>query len=200
MYVRTINFNHRVSSKLDGQLLHIGESITSDTVVVVTMNEEGVTTPGVYKINEIAQRIIAEVETASSRDLSDVHYAKTILQLSNIHYTKGISQELESSSSEAEIEKRALIEALLRSMWLQRLYFIIRAFIMGLIGTAITFGFVSFFGTINVTLAIIMGMIVFVSALAISRLFDAQIVKATKSIIRRLSRHITMRDFIIDHF
>lgn len=164
------------------------------------MNEKRVTTPD--KIEEITQRIMAELETASSRDLSDVHYAKTILQLSNIHYTKGILQEMESSSSGAEctIEKRALIEALLLSIWSQRLYFIIRAFIMGLIGTAITFGFVSYFGTINVTLAIIMGMIIFVSALAISRLFDAQIVKATKSIIKRLGRHRTVRDFIMDHF
>lgn len=71
---------------------------------------------------------------------------------------------------------------------------------MGLISTAITLGFVSYFGTIDVTLAIPMGMIVFVSALAISRLFDAQIVKATKSIIRRLGRHRTVRDFIMDHF
>jgi hypothetical protein len=192
------------SSILDGQLLHIAvlERITCGTVVVVTMNEKRVITPGTDKIEEITQRIMAELETASSRDLSDDHYAKRILQLSNIHYTKGILQEIESSSSGAEciIEKRALIEALLHSTWSQRLYFIIRAFIMGLIGTAITLGFVSYFGTINVTLAIIMGMIIFISALAISRLFDAQIVKVTKSIIRRLDRHRTVRDFIMDHF
>ncbi len=171
-------------------------------VVVDAMKETGVTTPSeADQIEEIAQRIMSKLETASSRDLSDVHYAKTILQLSG-HNTKRISHDVESTSSVAEcfIEKRALIEALLHSIWQQRLYFIIRAFLMGLISTAITLGFVSYFGTINATLAIPMGVIVFISALAISRLFDAQIVKATKNIIRRLSRHRTVRDFIMDHF
>jgi hypothetical protein len=167
------------------------------------MKERGVTTPSKDgEIEEIAQRIMLKLETASSRDLSDVHYAKTILQLSDLHYTKGILQEIESTSSGAEcvLEKRALVEVLLHSIWLQRFYFIIRAFLMGLISTAVTLGFVSYFGTINVTLAIPMGVIVFVSALAISRLFDAQIVKATKSIIMRLGSHRTVRDFIMDHF
>ncbi len=154
------------------------------------------------EIEEIAQRIMTELETASSRDLSNNSYAKTILQLSDIHYTKGILQEIESISSGTEcvIEKRAVIKVLLFSMWLQRLYFIIRSFLMGLISMAITFGFVWYFGTIGVTLAIIMGMIVFVSALAISRLFDVQIIKATKSIIRHLDSHRTVRDFIMNHF
>jgi hypothetical protein len=154
------------------------------------------------EIEEIAQRIMAELETASSRDLSDTHYAKTILQLSDLHYTKGILQEIESVSSgdKCVIEKRAVIKVLLLSIWLQRLYFIIRSFLMGLISTAITFGFVLYFGTIDVTLAIIMGMIVFVSALAISRLFDVQIINVTKSVVKRLGSHRTVRDFIMNHF
>ncbi len=167
------------------------------------MKDKGAaTTSKADEIEEIAQRIISKLETASSRDLSDAHFAKAVLQLSDLRYTKEIAQEMESSSSVAGyvIEKRALIEALLHSMWLQRFYFIIRAFLMGIISTAITLGFVSYFGTINATLAIPMGVVVFVSALAISRLFDAQIVKATKSVVRRLDRYRTVRDFIMDHF
>lgn len=167
------------------------------------MKKTGVTASSTDdEIEEIAQRIMTELEMANSRDLSDTHYAKTILQLSDLRYTKGILQEIESVSSGAKciIEKRAVIKVLLLSMWLQRLYFIIRSFLMGLISTVITFGFVSYFGTIGVTLAIIMGMIVFVSALVITRLFDTQITKATKNIIRRLGSHRTVRDFIMNHF
>ena len=143
-----------------------------------------------------------ELEAASSRDLTDAHYAKTILQLSDIHYTKGILQEIESVSSGAECatEKKAVIKVLLLSIWLQRLYFIIRSSLMGLIGTVITFGFVLYFGAIDITLAVIMGTVVFVSSLAVTRLFDAQINKAAKSIVRRLSSHRTIRDFIMNHF
>jgi len=75
---------------------------------------------------------MVELETASSKDLSEAKYAKKILQLSDLDYTKNLFHEIESVPSGAEriIEKRAVIKALLLSTWLQRLYFIIRAAIM----------------------------------------------------------------------
>ena len=154
------------------------------------------------EIEKIAHRIMEELETASSKDLSNVHYARTILQLSDLHYTNRIFQEIESVPSGAErvIEKRAVIKVLLLSTWLQRLYFIIRSFLMASISSLITLGFVSYFGTIGFTLALIIGMIVFVVSLVITRLFDVQIVKATKSIVMLLGSHRTARDFIMNHF
>ena len=71
---------------------------------------------------------------------------------------------------------------------------------MGLIGAGITFGFVAYFGPIDVALAVALGVVMFVSSLAITRLFDAQIVKVTKSIVRHLGSHRTIRDFIMNHF
>ncbi|VVB51726.1 Uncharacterised protein [uncultured archaeon] len=154
------------------------------------------------EIEKIAQRIMVELETATSKDLSNVYYAKTILQLSDLHYTNRIFQEIESvsSGSKCVIEKKAVIKALLLSTWLQRLYFIIRSFLMASISSLITIGFVSYFGTIGTTLALIIGMIVFVVSLVITRFFDVQIVKATKSIVMRLGSHRTLRDFIMNHF
>ena len=154
------------------------------------------------EIEKITQRIMTELETATSKDLSNVHYAKTILQLSDLHYTNRIFQEIESVSSGSErvIEKRAVIKVLLLSTWLQRLYFIIRSFLMASISSLITIGFVSYFGTIGTTLALIIGMIVFVVSLVITRFFDVQIVKATKSIVMHLGSHRTLRDFIMNHF
>ena len=80
-------------------------------------------------ITEISQRILMELETASSKDLSEAKYAKKILQLSDLDYTKNLFHEIESvpSGPERVIEKRAVIQALLLSTWLQRLYFIIRS-------------------------------------------------------------------------
>jgi len=90
------------------------------------------------EIDEIAQRILKELETASATDLSDACYAKKILRLADIHYAKRVLQQIgsitkQSSGTESEIEKRAVIKVLLFSTWLERLYFIIRAYIMGLI-------------------------------------------------------------------
>jgi len=100
------------------------------------------------EIAEISQRIMVELETASSKDLSEAKYARKILQLSDLDYTKNILNEIESvpSGPERVIEKRAVIKALLLSTWLQRLYFIIRAALMSILGAVVTFFYVLFFG------------------------------------------------------
>jgi len=162
-----------------------------------------ITKPSTHdEIEQIAHRIMMELDSASSKDLSNVQYAKTILQLSDLHYTNKIFQEIESVSSGPElvIEKRAVIKVLLLSTWLQRLYFIIRAFLMAIISTLITLGFVSYLGKIGTTEAVIIGMIVFVASLVITRFFDEHIVKVTKSIVMRLGSHRNVRDFIMNHF
>ena len=41
------------------------------------------------EIDEISQRILKELESASSTDLSDARYAKMMLHLSDAHYAKG---------------------------------------------------------------------------------------------------------------
>ena len=70
-------------------------------------------------IAKISQRIMMELETASSKDLSEAKYAKKILQLSDLDYTKNLFREIKSVPSGAEriIEKRAVIQALLLSTW-----------------------------------------------------------------------------------
>ena len=80
-----------------------------------------------YEVDKIAQRILLELESASSTDLSDARYAKMMLHLSDAHYAKGVLQKIgDKSGAENELEKRAMIKVLLLSTWLQRLYFIIR--------------------------------------------------------------------------
>ena len=154
------------------------------------------------EIEEISQRILLELESASSTDLSDATYAKMILRLSDVHYTKRILKQLESvaSGAEREIGKRAIIKVLLLSTWLQRLYFIIRSFIMGEIGAVVTTLFILYFGTIDVIKGFIIGIFVFVFSLVITRLFDAQIVKVTKKIVVFMAGHRAARDFIMNHF
>ena len=153
-------------------------------------------------IAEISQRIMIELENASSKDLSEAKYAKKILQLSDLNYTKNLFQEIETvpSGAKSVIEKRAVIKALLLSTWLQRLYFIIRAAIMSILGGVVTFFYISFFGQIGVVLAVIMGVLIFIVGLIVTRLFDTQIVKVTKYIVRRLGHHKKIREFIMNHF
>ena len=153
-------------------------------------------------ITEISQRIMEELETASSKDLSEAKYARKILQLSDLDYTKNLFHEIESvpSGPERVIEKRAVIQALLLSTWLQRLYFIIRSALMSVLGAIVTTFYVLFFGQIGVMLAVIMGVFIFIVGLIVTRLFDTQIVKVTKYIVRRLGQHKKIREFVMNHF
>jgi len=159
-------------------------------------------TPIDNDIEEISQRIMTELETASSKNLSEAKYAKKILQLSDLDYTSNILHEIESvpSGPERVIEKRAVIKALLLSTWLQRLYFIIRSALMSILGAVVTLLYVSFFGEIGAILAVVMGILIFIIGLIVTRLFDTQIVKATKYIIKILGHHKKIRDFIVNHF
>ena len=153
------------------------------------------------EIDEISQRILLELESASSKDLSDVRYARMMLRLSDINYAKRVLQQIGSvTQAESEIEKRAVIKVLLFSTWLQRLYFIIRSYIMGDIGAVATFLFIWSVGSIDAITGFVFGTFVFVLSLVITRLFDTQITKATKKIVELLASHRTIRGFIMNHF
>ena len=157
------------------------------------------------EIDEIAQRILSELESATSKDLSDARYARMVLRLSDAHYAKRILQQIgsvtkQSSGAESEIEKRAVIKVLLFSTWMQRLYFIIRSFLMGEIGAAVTFLFIWYVGSINAIGMFVFGIFVFVFSLVITRLFDVQITKATKKIVEIMASHRAVRNFIMNHF
>ncbi len=154
------------------------------------------------EIDEISKRILLELETASSTDLSDARYAKMMLRLSDAHYAKGVLQKIggNKSGAENELEKRAVIKVLLFSTWLQRLYFIIRSFLMGLISAAVTYLIVWYLGSINVIGSIVIGTFVFVFSLAVTRLFDTQITQVTKKIVELMASHRGVRDFIMKHF
>jgi len=93
-----------------------------------------------------------------------------------------------------------MIKVLLFSTWLQRLYFIIRSFLMGLTSAAVTYLIIWYLGSINVLGSIIIGTFVFVFSLAVTRLFDTQITQATKKIVELMTSHSVIRDFIMKHF
>jgi len=153
------------------------------------------------EVDKIAQRILLELESASSTDLSDARYAKMMLRLSDARYAKGVLQKIgDKSGAENELEKRAMIKVLLFSTWLQRLYFIIRSFLMGLTSAAVTYLIIWYLGSINVIGSIIIGTFVFVFSLAVTRLFDTQITQATKKIVELMTSHSVIRDFIMKHF
>jgi len=179
--------------KLENPDVKVRETkVTKDAKITIVDSE----------IDEISQRILLELESASSQDLSDARYAKKMLHLSDAHYAKGVLQKIGNATSGAEndLEKRAVIKVLLFSTWLQRLYFIIRSFLMGLVSAVVTYLIIGYLGSINVIGSIIIGSFAFIFSLASTRLFDTQITKATKKIVELMANHRAIRDFIMKHF
>ncbi len=154
------------------------------------------------QVDQLAQQIILKIENASSKELAESDEMIQILHLTNVHHAKTLLEHQNEAQTprERDVGKKAVVKALLVSTWHQRLYFIIRAFIMSILGASVTFLFILIFGSINFRLQIILGIFTFVFSLAVSRLLDVQIVKTTRAIVALLSDHKGIRDFILNHF
>jgi hypothetical protein len=154
------------------------------------------------EVDEISQKIVSEIEHTSSKELMESDEVIKILHLTNVHHAKMLLQHMDEAPTQSErnIGKKAVIKALLLSTWQQRLYFIIRSFIMGIVSASVTFLVTLYFGSLSVGLEITLGTFMFVFSLAVSRLLDVQIVKITKDLVAFLGYHKNLRNFIINHF
>jgi len=154
------------------------------------------------EVEEIAQQIMTEVERTKSRDLAESDEMIKLLHLTDTYQAKVLLEHANEAASqdERDLGRKAAVEALVVSTWHTRLYFIIRSVIMGLFGSLFTLIFVLVFHAITLFLEIPLGIFSFVATLAISRLLDVQIVKATKAVTDYLAGHKGLRDFILGHF
>jgi hypothetical protein len=154
------------------------------------------------EVDEIAQKIISELEKTKSKELMESDEMIRILHLTSTHNVRVLLEHAEQAPTkqERDIGKRAVVKALLVSTWYTRLYFIIRSLIMGLLGALLTLVFVLAFHSITLGLEVPLGVFSFVFSLAMSRLLDVQIVRATKLVVAYLANHKSLRDFILNHF
>ncbi len=154
------------------------------------------------EVDEMAQKIMTEIEHTKTRDLAESDEMIKILHLTNVRHAKKLLEHAEEAPTkrERDIGRKAVVKALLVSTWHTRLYFIIRSFIMGIIGSLLTLTFVLIFHQITLTLEIPLGIFSFVFSLAISRLLDVPIVRATKLMVDFLASHDGLRNFILNHF
>jgi len=136
--------------------------------------------------DELIQAMQEELDRAVTKELNydTTHAATDPTQRTN-------------ANADHERVKNTLMAVLIASVQTQRLYFVIRSVIMGLISALITFMVVWYLGTVQVAQVILLGLFVFIIALVVSRLFDKQIVKTSKKIITILNKHKRLRTFIL---
>jgi hypothetical protein len=80
-----------------------------------------------------------------------------------------------------------------------RLYFIIRSWLMGQIGSVLFLTAVWILGSINFVQTVVLGTFVFVASLAISRLFESTIEKIVRKTINFLNKHTRIKKFILKY-
>jgi len=81
-----------------------------------------------------------------------------------------------------------------------KLYFIIRSWIMSQISAIIFLIIVWRLVTINFIQSIFIGIFIFISSLVISSLFESEINKGTKNILKYLNKHSKLKKFILKYF
>jgi ABC-type transport system involved in cytochrome bd biosynthesis fused ATPase/permease subunit len=114
---------------------------------------------------------------------------------------KDLDRVLADESGDSELQftrtRVAMMAVLVESVQTQRLYFVVRSVLMSLISAVIYFIVVLYFGTIDAIQAAFLGAFVFIVALVVSRLFDKQIVRASKKIIQYLNKYRRIRTFVL---
>ncbi len=82
----------------------------------------------------------------------------------------------------------------------ERLYFIIRSYIMGIIGGMILPVATLILGSINFIQIVILSLFVFIVSLVISRCFEKYIDKIAMKILRYLNKYYKIKKFILKYF
>ena len=100
----------------------------------------------------------------------------------------------------AESGREEVARALVDYSWTQRLYFVVRSGLMGVLGAIVTAGVVASLGTVNALQVVVIGVLSFVVSLAITRVIDDQMSHLSKIIVDYLSKHRRVRDLIVNHF
>ena len=108
-----------------------------------------------------------------------------------------LTEETADGKSQSLGTRGTMNAVIAESVQTQRLYFVVRSVLMSFISALIYFLVVLYMGAIDAVQAAFLGVFVFVAALVLSRLFDKQIVHASKKIISFLNKHERLRTFVL---
>jgi ABC-type transport system involved in cytochrome bd biosynthesis fused ATPase/permease subunit len=121
----------------------------------------------------------------------------SLIQTMQKDLDRELAEESGDSGQQFTRTRGAMMSVLVESVQTQRLYFVVRSVLMSLISAVIYFVVVLYFGTIDAVQAAFLGVFVFIVALVVSRLFDKQIIRASKKIIQYLNKYRRLRTFVL---
>ena len=142
--------------------------------------------------DELMLAIQVDLEEIVSKEICDSVYESAYVDPA----LQGKSQE--ELDAECQNRKEAIMNVISASVCMQRLYFIIRSSIMGVITGLLTYSLISIFLITDFFALVLLGLFTFAVSLLLSRLLDAQIITVSNIILRYLERFERTRAFILN--
>lgn len=142
--------------------------------------------------DELMLAIQVDLEEIVSKEICDSVYESAYVDPA----LQGKSQE--ELDAECQNRKEAIMNVISASVCMQRLYFIIRSSIMGVITGLLTYSLISIFLITDFFALVLLGFFTFAVSLLLSRLLDAQIITVSNIILRYLERFERTRAFILN--
>jgi len=155
-------------------------------VLFLTFNDQGETE------DELMLAIQVELDEIVSKEVCDSVYESASVNPA----LQGKSQE--ELDAECRNRKGAIMNVISSSVCMQRLYFIVRSSIMGIITGLLTYTIISIFLITNFFALVLLGLFTFAVSLLLSRLLDGPIITASNIILRYLDRYERLRSFILN--
>ena len=152
------------------------------------------------ELDSLAKGFLEEIRLATSRNLAETSFARTVSRLSDVDYaTSMVNLVRDYTDSECVIEKEELIKGIIRTSWLQRIYSTIRSLLLGLVAVAILVPVLLYFGSLNMLQNVLLFFPIFISGLVVTRLLDRQMIQAAKKTVKYLSKHKRLRNFLMNY-
>jgi len=139
--------------------------------------------------DELMMAIQVELDQIVSKEVCDAVYESHSREVKE----KGVKE----MDEECKTRKGAIISVISSSVCLERLYFVIRSSVMGLITGLLTYAVISIFLVTNFFELVLLGVFAFFVSLLISRYFDGPIVKLCNYILKFLDRYQRLRNFVL---
>jgi hypothetical protein len=139
--------------------------------------------------DELMLVIQIELDKAVTKDVCDAVY-----ETASLLPKEKTEQELDS---ECKSRKSVIMNVIANSVNLERLYFIIRSSIMGLITGLLTFAIISILDITDFLKLAVLGIFIFIISLVTSRVLDKPIVKICNKTILFLKKHNRIKNVIL---
>jgi len=144
------------------------------------------------EVDELMLAVQIELDRTVTKEVCDAVY-----EIASLPPEEKTPQKLDY---DCKSRRNVIMSVIANSVSLERLYFIIRSSIMGLIAGVFTFSIISVLKVTNFWQLAFLGLAGFVVSLFASRVLDKSIVQVCNKTIFYLKRHKRTQDFILKRF